>query len=214
MRDISKIRIGNDIRLAVDLRQYLGDNNLEERKVYTPNDSDFENIDNNPFVNKTYELYYPNQFGNNNNAVGEVVPMGNPVSIRSVKAILINMSKEQEIKDYLHKKTRFVSRFPIEPWFGAFDANPYNICNSGYPTWRAYPHHYMMMPYHGYGLRPEWGGIYKKLPRINHTEYLARVSATKYQNIVEVHFPAVDQLYTGRYKLVIVAKLYCPGFNQ
>ena len=57
---MKKIRIGNDIRLAVDLRQYLGDHYLYEREVYDKRQNEFENIDANPFVNKQYEVYYPN----------------------------------------------------------------------------------------------------------------------------------------------------------
>ena len=37
--------------------------------------------------------------------------------------------------------------------------------------------------------------------------------ATKDQNVVEVSFPARAQLYTGKYKLVVVAEVYAPGFN-
>lgn len=210
---MERIRIGNDIRLAVDLRQYLGNNNLKERDVYNPANEEFENLDSNPFVNKVRELYYPNQYTGQQEII-DFRPSGNPVSIRSVKAIIINTSKEKQINDDLRKKTRFISRFPIEPYVRAFDATPYNLCVSGYPTWRAYPHRYCVHPYHGFGVYPEWDGIYHKLPIINNTEYVAKVSATKLQNVVEVHFPAVDQLYTGTYKLVIVAKLYCPGFNQ
>ena len=208
---ISKIRIGNDIRLAVDLRQYLGTNlserhvyveddfvknenevyygidnrktpddiNLKESDVYTNRSNEFESIDNNPYVNREYELYFPYQ-DKDKFYIEKFYPNGNPVSIRSIKAILINVSKEKEMHDYLRKKTRFISRFPIEPCITSFDATPYNICCSGYPTWRAYPHAYWPMPYHGFGVYPQWDGIYKKLPIINNTEYVAPVSATKY----------------------------------
>lgn len=244
MKKINKIRIGNDIRLAVDLRQYIGhdleqryicvddnfvknkhdvyygidnrkhpcDINLKESDVYCPKSCEFESIDKNRYVNKSYELYYPCS-DSNDLYIKKFYPNGTPVAIRSVKAIFINVSKEKEIHDDLKKKTRFISRFPIEPCLSSFDATPYNICNSGYPTWRAYPHTYWPMPYHGFGVHPQWDGIYKKLPIINNTEYIAPVSATKYQNVVEVHFPATEQRYTGMYKLVIVAKLYCPGYN-
>lgn len=113
----------------------------------------------------------------------------------------------------MRKKTRFIARFPIEPCMGPFDATPYDVCNSGYPTYRAYPHPYHVMPYHGFGVHPCWGGIYKALPHINDVEYKAQVSATRHQHVVEVSFPARAQLYTGTYKLVIVAEVYAPGFN-
>ena len=97
-----KIRIGNDIRIAVDLRQYLYKNNhLREREVYNPGDSDFENIDSNPFVNKKYEVYYPNQYKDGNNNDFSFEPEGTPINIRSVKAILINTSKQNGLYELI-----------------------------------------------------------------------------------------------------------------
>lgn len=211
---MKKIRIGNDIRLAVDLRQYINPKkNLRERDVYNPNDEAFENWDQNPFVNKKYELYYPSE----NPAMPDHIEgtgNGTPISIRSVKAVLINTTREKNYKDYLKRKTRFIARFPIEPCIEAFRPTPFNICNSGYPTWRAYPREYFHRPYHGFGWHPEWDGIYKPLPMIKDFEYLAGVCATEKQNVVEVSFPAEDQLHLGKYTLVIVAKVFAPGFNN
>jgi len=42
--------------------------------------------------------------------------------------------------------------------------------------------------------------------------FLAPVEATENKNKVKVYFPAQAQLYTGTYKLVIVAKVYEPGY--
>lgn len=42
--------------------------------------------------------------------------------------------------------------------------------------------------------------------------FLAPVEATESKNKVKVYFPAQAQLYTGVYKLVIVAKVYEPGY--
>ena len=42
--------------------------------------------------------------------------------------------------------------------------------------------------------------------------FLAPVEATDSKNKVKVYFPAQAQLYTGTYKLVIVAKVYEPGY--
>lgn len=213
MGEIKKIRIGNDIRLAVDLRQYIGGNHLREREVYNPDATDFENIDNNPFVNKKYEVYYPNQYSSDEYSNDQNPRIKTAIGIRSVKAFLINVSKQKEYDEFMRKKTRFIARYPIEPCFECFHATPYNICNSGYPTWRAYPHRYCVHPYHGYGVRPEWGGIYHKFPPRPSFEYKAPVMATEDQNVVEVAFPAEDQFYTGVYKLILVAKVYAPGFN-
>lgn len=211
---MTKIRIGNDIRLAVDLRQYLGEHYLYEREVYDPQNVEFENIDSNPFVNKKYEVYTPNQYDETSNESITIVPEGTPISIRSVKAILINTSKEEEREEFLKKKTRFIARYPIEPCIGPFHATPYDVMNSGYPTWRAYPHAYCAAPYHGYGWHPEWGGIYKPLPHKHEFEYFAPVMATAKQHQVEVSFPARAQRFTGVYKLVIVAEVFAPGFNR
>lgn len=186
-----KIRIGNDIRLAVDLRQYLNRGNyLKEREVYNPSDEDYENIDGNIYVNKGYEVYFPNQYSNIREDGVEIKPDGTPVSIRSVKAVLINTTLRDDYTRRLEKKSRFITRFPIEPCIEAFHATPYDVCNSGYPTWRAYPRRHIMFPYHGFGVNPHWGGIYKPLPMVKDFEYRATASATKYQNVVEISFPA------------------------
>lgn len=214
-KDITKIRIGNDIRLSVDLRQYIDFNPfLKERKVYTPGDSRFENLDANIYVNKKNEVYYPNPECHCNDDHTDLRPSPCPINIRSVKAILVNTSRQMYKRDMLRKKTRFISRFPIEPYVDAFHATPYDVCNSGYATWRAYPHRHIPMPYHGYGWRPWWNGIYKPIPEHNDTEFVAPVYATEDQHVVEVSFPAKAQLFTGVYKLVIVAKVYAPGFNH
>ena len=42
--------------------------------------------------------------------------------------------------------------------------------------------------------------------------FLAPVEATENKNKVKVYFPAQAQIYTGTYKLVIVAKVYEPGY--
>ena len=221
MGETKKIRIGNDIRLAVDLRQYVDPNKyLEERKVYNPGDRDYEDLDKNIWVNKKSEVYYPNQYPESENSPTvdyDFKPgFGSPVSIRSVKAIFINTSRQKEIEEQLKKKTRFISRFPMEPYYNPYyQPTPYDICSSGHPGWRAYPMRHLYMPYAGFGVHPHWGGLYKPLHRINNsTEYIANVMATKDQNIVEVSFPARAQRFTGMYKLIVVAELYAPGFNN
>lgn len=247
--ETNKIRIGNDIRLAVTLRQYFKDHNLLERHIYNPEDHTFEEIDTNPFVNKKYELYYGEHFYDHAGNEIDFNPEGTPISIISVRAILINNTREQEIKelrkqkeendrkaekdrfDALRKHSRFIARFPIEPAMECFNATPYDICGCGYPTYRAYPRAFLFAPYHGFGVKPEWEGVYKPLfpcPAFppgsvpppdkeeeikDDSKYLAEVAATNHQNIVEVLFPAAHQLHPGTYSMVIVAKLYCPGFN-
>lgn len=217
--ETKKIRIGNDIRLAVDLRQYINSGYyLNEREVYNPVDEEFENLDNNAWVNKKTELYYPNQYENGSqNSKSDInfrPGLGNPVSIRSVKAFLINTSLENERMEVLKNKTRFISRFPMEPYYDAYEPTSYDIRSSGNPCRRAYPMRHLNMPYAGFGVHPHWGGLYKPLMRTNDAEYIANVMATKDQNVVEVSFPARAQRFTGVYKLIIVAELYAPGYNS
>lgn len=223
---MKKIRIGNDIRLAVDLRQYLRPRKyLREREVYNPDDENYNDIDNNPFVNKSHEVYWPNQYPVHHNDGDISASDGMPISIRSVKAILINTTRQKDYAEALKRNTRFIKRFPIEPELEAFHSTPYDICNSGYSTWRAYPnrpwgrpwghmwgHH--GHPYHGFGLKPHWEGLGKPLCMHKDFEYNATVCATEKQNVVEVSFPAEDQLFTGTYSLIVVAKVFAPGFNS
>lgn len=246
---MKKYKIGNDIRLAVTLRQFLNDHNLKERNIYNPADHNFETIDANPFVNKQYELYYDEHYSDSNGDPIEFQPNGKPVSIISVKAVLINETRKKELEqlrteyfdrmqqieknrfDALRKHSRFIARFPIEPAMECFNATPYDVCGCGYPTYRAYPKAYLFAPYHGFGVNPHWEGIYKPLfpaPAFppekpisrklkdsvkDDSKYIAEVAATNHPNIVEVLFPAVHQLHTGVYSMLITAKLYCPGFN-
>lgn len=207
---MKKIRIGNDIRLAVDLRQYLGDSSkfLRERSVYNPGDQGYQNLDNNIFVNKDTEVYWPNQYDSSEMSNDSSSTAGTTsVCIRSVKAILVNVTRLKEWKEKMDRGTRFVHRFPIEPHLRAFDATPYDICCSGYPTWRAFP-------YGGFGVYPKWNALKQAKDYMKSIEYRAQVYATDEQNVVEVAFPAEHQLHTGVYKLVVVAKVYAPGYNR
>jgi len=99
MGETKKIRIGNDIRLAVDLRQYINSGYyLNERDVFDPTDKEFENMDSDIWVNKDTEVYYPNQYTENVQDSAFDIKLrpgfGTPVSIRSVKAFIINTSRE------------------------------------------------------------------------------------------------------------------------
>lgn len=206
---MQKIRIGNDIRLAVELRQYVSGKKVPERMVGNPEDADFINQDNNAFVN-WYEVYPSEQNGETIDAKAGT----NSVCIRSVKAILVNETLKKKIMDDVKNKSKFISRFPREPYMRAFCSSPYNIHSSGYQTWRAFPQEYMFASYHGFGVKPNWNDIYRPLPKRNDVEYIANAAATDKQNIVEVMFPAEHQLHTGTYSLIIVAKVYAPGYNS
>lgn len=152
MEEIKKIRIGNDIRIAVDLSQYLvtGDRtSSENRKVYDTTTGEFIQF----------------ELGTS------------PISIRSIDAYLIS------------------------------NGRGYNLCTSGIPSWH-------VRPYNGFGLHPNFKEIYRKVCFDRVGKYKAQVYATSKQNTVEVIFPAEDQKQLGVYKLIVVAKVYAPGYNR
>lgn len=272
---MEKIRIGNDISLSVDVRQYLNKHKLLERRVYHPWDDNFFNIDSDQHVNKKYELYYPNQFEHPDGRPMMFRPEGSPVSIRSVEAVLINTTRANEIEEMRKKKeredkirkffmekerarmhreweckmdryrhdlkrhSRFIARFPIEPAMECFEPTPFDICCSGYPSYRAYPRHYLFAPYHGFGVYPRWHDIYRpicpmpphphmdpsfadpvnvveedSIEIIDDSKYTATVAATDKQSVVEVLFPAKDQEHIGKYSMILTIKAYVPGYTD
>lgn len=142
--------------------------------VYNPDDASFENYDNNAFVN-WYEVYSP---GESDGESIDAKAGTNSVCIRSVKAILVNETLKKKIMDDIKNKTKFVSRFPREPYMRAFCSSPYNIHSSGYQTWRAFPQRHMFASYHGFGVTPDWNDIYRPLPKRNDVEYIANAAAT------------------------------------
>ena len=160
---MKKIRIGNDIRLAVDLR----------KQVIGEGDDTF--------------------------------------AVRQVTAYLVNTTKEQEYKDKLNERKHFVGRFPREPFSHYYDTTPWCVCGCGMPTYNAYPVNSGI--YGGFGTEP-FGKLGKELQKIASViQYKAACRATAQQNIINVYFPAKDQLATGVYKLVLVASVYAPGYN-
>lgn len=136
------------------------------------------------------------------------------INIKSIEAYIINASKEHEAAEDLKNKTRFISRFPVEPYVDAFCSTAYDIKSSGYPTWRAYPQNYIYGSYAGFGTNPYWPDKFKPVPKYNLTEFKAPVRSTKQKDVVEVLFPAEAQLYTGDYNIVVVAKIYEPGYSS
>lgn len=127
------------------------------------------------------------------------------INIVSMKAYIINTTAQNE---------RAVNRFPIEPMTGMYTPTEHNINCSGYPSYYAFPQRYVATPYCGFGLHPDWDKIYPQCHEHNLTEYLARVKATNKRDVVDIVFPAEAQLFTGEYKIVIVAKIYQPGFSS
>lgn len=135
-----------------------------------------------------------------------------PININSIKAYIINTTVQQQQIQDLKNKTKFMSRFPIEPMIDAYTSSSYNINSCGYPTYHAFPQNHVIGSYAGFGPEPSWKDIYRPMPQHNLTEFLAPVRADKARNAINLFFPAEAQLFTGTYKIVIVAKIYEPGF--
>ena len=127
------------------------------------------------------------------------------VSIQSLKAVFINRT----LKENYMKTSRFMQRFPIEPFANEFSSTAYNINSCGNPRYHA------IVPnrYNGFGVYPKWDqmGIVKSVPL---TEYVAPVEFTQNPDIVVATFPAASQLYEGVYDLVVTAKLYDEGYDN
>ena len=160
---MKKIRIGNDIRLAVDLNT---------------------------------------QFG---------LPTGSN-NVRQVSAYFINTTRLAEYKKKAKSRSGFIGRFPREPFSHDYDTTPWCLCGCGKPTWNAYPTNAGCV-YSGFGTQPYKG--LKELKKLaNSIQYRAACYNTQHPNMILVDFPANQQLYAGVYTLILVAKLYVPGYTN
>lgn len=114
------------------------------------------------------------------------------VNVQSVKCYLVLDEKK-------HK-----NRFPKEPYTDTFRSSSYNINMCGRPTYFVHVNNYT-----GFGVYPDWRSIYS----CPCDEYLAPSKRTEDIDTIEVLFPAVDQRALGVYNLIVVAKLYEPGYG-
>lgn len=135
------------------------------------------------------------------------------INIKSIKVYIINTSREKEKADKIANCTKFISRFPCEPHHQAFEPSAYDLNLAGLPRYYAYPEHHCHYFYHGFGLHPDWSHIYPVENCTNDTEFIAPVQATEYKDQVNAYFPANNQLYCGVYKIVVVARIYQPGYG-
>lgn len=135
------------------------------------------------------------------------------INIKSIKVYIINTSREKEKADKIANCTKFISRFPCEPHHPAFEPSAYDLNLAGLPRYYAYPEHHCHYFYHGFGLHPDWSHIYPVENCTNDTEFIAPVRATEYKDQVDAYFPANNQLYCGVYKIVVVARIYQPGYG-
>ena len=139
---------------------------------------------------------------------------GNPINIQSLTAVVVNTTLEQKFKEELKNKTRFISRYPIEPRLDDYTATVANLNHSGFPTYHVMPNSHMSRAYAGYGVVPEFDKIYRPCRKYSLTDYRTPVERTATPNIVYVYFPAEAQLYPGKYKLVIIAQIYVAGYGK
>lgn len=193
-----KVRIGNDICLHVTL---LGDEgmdyiNIKSIRAFIVNTSKQHELD----VQRRYD---------------------------SVKY-------HDEIEDR-RGVVKYISRFPAEPHCRPYHGTPFDLMHCGHPTFHVHPI-WGYNPYCGFGIRPHtfdpfhnhlWGcddmmDLHDKMlmkdedykEQYGRLEFMAPVMATEQPNTVDVHFPAENQIFTGTYKLIIVAKLYEPGYGK
>lgn len=133
----------------------------------------------------------------------------NQLNIQYVKAILVNTTLRENIQKEYKNKNRFIGRFPIEPYLNEFEPSAYRICSTGNPKYYAI----VANQYKGFGLHPQWKN---KLPlrQEPYFEYTAEVYSTPEPNVITVYFPAEAQLYEGKYELILITKVYDPGYKN
>lgn len=154
------------------------------------------------------------------------------INIKSLQAYLIKTTETINCPAEEEKIFQYIGRFPIELGVPAYNSTKYNLCHCGNPTFHVRPVQNVVPVYAGFGVYPHtFDGLMTAFdPYYNHLwsiskakpikkdpdadKYLARVYATRYPNKVKVYFPAEDQKELGTYKLVIVAKIYEPGYGS
>ena len=148
-----------------------------------------------------------------------VVSGDEPANILSAKAFVINKTaKLQAIKD-LENKTRFLNRFPagsqvVDPKLNGLQPSEYNINMLGEVPYNTYPKTHTAKK-GGFGVEPNWDKKYTPIVKnYDVASYKADVKFTEDRNVVEVNFPATAQLYTGEYNVILVSKIYKPGYND
>lgn len=140
------------------------------------------------------------------------------INVQSVKAFIINKTLKEKIEKEITRKTKFISRFPIEPMTNSYIATHYNINGCGFPSYNClpceckHPAKHWCTPYAGFGVYPPFDLIYPMDPPCNYVRYAAQVTFTQQRNQVKVYFPAEAQFSTGDYSIIIVAQVYHPGY--
>lgn len=126
-----------------------------------------------------------------------------PINLRSLECIIVNTPDDDQF---------YAQRYPSNVDVQMHEPSEYCLNNCGYPVYIAYPCNSLPV-YTGFGYTPDWAKIYPKREE-KRMNYVAEVKATNTDGIVSISFPADKQLYLGKYKLVIIAKMYNPGYKN
>lgn len=109
---------------------------------------------------------------------------------------------------------------PYVPAYHGYGVHPHTFERGCFGPREWHPHHHVYEP-HTWAV-DDMHDIYERAGhrhmdiqrQYDRCRFLAPVEATNSKNKVKVYFPAQAQLYTGTYKLVMVAKVYEPGYNK
>lgn len=130
-------------------------------------------------------------------------------NIQSLRAVFVNTTLKEKLEAEYKKRNRFIGRFPIEPFVNEFEPTEYCINSTGYPRYNVAVYN----QYKGFGVKPDWKNCFpvKDTPV---TEYYAEAKHTASANVISILFPAEAQLYEGSYELIVIAKIYQPGYKN
>lgn len=123
------------------------------------------------------------------------------VNIHSVQAYIVN------------KTSQVTNRFPTNFTHDCYMPNSYNINCSGRPSYHFFPKNGIHCFCSEFNCDLDFERERNCVKCCNYAHFLAPVKATEDRSVVEILFPAEAQVFTGDYKLILRAKLYCPGFS-
>lgn len=144
---------------------------------------------------------------------------GQALNIMSAQAYIMNHSAKEEALNEKRRIDQFITRFPIgrdaiDPRLNGIEPDSHNIHMLGEVPYNCYPRMHYDNKHCGFGVYPKWDKKY--IPVIEEyalTSYHAPISFTEERGVIEVMYPAEVQYMTGDYDVVIVAKVYQPGYR-
>ena len=136
------------------------------------------------------------------------------INVVQAHATIVRSVDDRQKAEDLRKKTRFFSRYPVEPIINSYIATEHNINCCGNHYYNVWPKTHCAAPYAGYGVHPFWKEIYPLVPECELEKFEAVVNATEQPDVIEIVFPAEFQHFTGDYDIIIVAKIYQPGYQH